>query len=425
MIRKTMAAAVMSTTLSVGLVVGVPTAFGDARAIATAFSSTTFGNTADAITATAGKASDTQEAAGTASAGPAPVAQAPGSKAAAGEASAAAPLASGTETASPSATIAQASAGTKAAPGWRVTPKTPTVSAAGQRGLSSSQVFAGGLYVDQDTDAARAATRAAAGGRTTDAALLREIGSQASAVWLGDWNPRDQLAGLITRHLTAAKATGTTPVFVTYAVPNRDCGGYSAGGLSETAYQDWNRTIADTLRGSGAVVLVEPDSLAQLSNCPQDETRRTSILLTAVKTFTGAGLVTYLDAGHSNWVSADVMATRLTAAGVGLARGFVTNVSNFQRVEDERRYADALSAKLGGAFYVIDVSRNGAGWTGDWCNPVGAALGQSPQVSTGTTKLDALLWVKRPGESDGTCNGGPSAGSWWDAYALDLVRNRR
>jgi endoglucanase len=32
------------------------------------------------------------------------------------------------------------------------------------------------------------------------------------------------------------------------------------------------------------------------------------------------------------------------------------------------------------------------------------------------------LWIKRPGESDGTCNGGPPAGTFWDAYAIGLVR---
>ncbi|MET0953525.1 MAG: hypothetical protein ABWX57_09565 [Aeromicrobium sp.] len=30
-------------------------------------------------------------------------------------------------------------------------------------------------------------------------------------------------------------------------------------------------------------------------------------------------------------------------------------------------------------------------------------------------------WVKHPGESDGTCNGGPAAGLWWRAGALALL----
>ncbi|MFG2519105.1 glycoside hydrolase family 6 protein [Streptomyces sp. NPDC048527] len=44
-----------------------------------------------------------------------------------------------------------------------------------------------------------------------------------------------------------------------------------------------------------------------------------------------------------------------------------------------------------------------------------------PTTLTGDDTLDAYLWIKRPGESDGTCRGGPSAGQWWPQYALGLA----
>ncbi|MGL1937407.1 MAG: glycoside hydrolase family 6 protein, partial [Fibrobacterales bacterium] len=60
---------------------------------------------------------------------------------------------------------------------------------------------------------------------------------------------------------------------------------------------------------------------------------------------------------------------------------------------------------------------------GEWCNPRGRALGENPRaIFEGA--LDGYLWVKRPGESDGTCNSGPTAGHWWLEYALELARNR-
>lgn len=31
------------------------------------------------------------------------------------------------------------------------------------------------------------------------------------------------------------------------------------------------------------------------------------------------------------------------------------------------------------------------------------------------------LWVKSPGESDGPCQGGPTSGQWFDAWAVDFV----
>jgi endoglucanase len=37
--------------------------------------------------------------------------------------------------------------------------------------------------------------------------------------------------------------------------------------------------------------------------------------------------------------------------------------------------------------------------------------------------VDALLWAKPPGESDGACNGGPPAGRWWAEQAIELVEN--
>ena len=79
---------------------------------------------------------------------------------------------------------------------------------------------------------------------------------------------------------------------------------------------------------------------------------------------------------------------------------------------------------MGGKHFVVDTSRNGLGPTpdGQWCNPPGRALGAAPTLETGDPAADAFLWIKRPGESDGACNGGPSAGTWWADYALGLAR---
>jgi endoglucanase len=57
-------------------------------------------------------------------------------------------------------------------------------------------------------------------------------------------------------------------------------------------------------------------------------------------------------------------------------------------------------------------------------NPDGRALGSGPGTLTGHPLAVAYLWVKRPGESDGTCNGGPAAGAWWADYALGLARRQ-
>ena len=142
-------------------------------------------------------------------------------------------------------------------------------------------------------------------------------------------------------------------------------------------------------------------------------------------------------------------------------------------------YAQNMGTAVATTHYVIDTSRNGNGpnnmqtyanapydqpgsvistlASGNWCNPPGAGLGIRPTADTGQPLLDAYLWVKVPGESDGQCDaaGGvrawnytdytqpswpttaaqqalfdplwgqndPAAGSWFPAQALQLAQD--
>ncbi|WP_162237124.1 glycoside hydrolase family 6 protein [Frondihabitans sp. Leaf304] len=285
-------------------------------------------------------------------------------------------------------------------------------------------LFPGGLATQPDTKAASVVADLKKAKRTADARAIAQISSQPVAVWLGDWYTTAQLKNVIAKSLTTAEAQHRTATFVTYAIPDRDCGDYSAGGLTAAQYGPWNRVIAAALKGHRAAVIVEPDALAMISNCPSVEKTRVPLIKAAVSTLAGAGVTTYLDAGNSHWVDPAVMASRLRAAGIAKARGFATNVSNYYPTTDERAYGTKVSKLTGGSHFVIDVSRNGTGWKGTWCNATGAGLGVNPRVGSGATKVDALLWVKTPGASDGTCNGGPTAGTWWEDYALALVKNR-
>ena len=302
----------------------------------------------------------------------------------------------------------------------------PTATAVTAAEPAAGTVFPGPLYLEPATDASRSQQRLLAEGQAESAALVGYIAAQPTAVWLGDWWGDDLMRSVIRRHVAAAKAQGATLVFVTYAIPFRDCGGHSAGGTTYDRYLDWNRVIAQELVGTRAVVLVEPDSLASLSSakCAGEVATRPALVAEAVGILADAGLVTYLDGGNARWLTPAVQADWLTRAGIARAHGFFTNVSNFSATRAEQDYAGKVSSRVGWKHYVVDVSRNGRGWTGGWCNPVGAGLGVPPRVVEGTSKLDALLWVKHPGASDGPCNGGPAAGAWFEADALSLSRNR-
>jgi endoglucanase len=296
-----------------------------------------------------------------------------------------------------------------------------------QDSATNSAVFPGGLWVNPNSLPADESRQLLSSGQATAASAVGEIASQPTATWLTESGTTAELQRTIRKDLASSSAAGTTPVFVTYAIPDRDCGDYSAGGFhTNAAYQKWNDAIAGALRGHSAVVLIEPDSIAMLgrSSCSVNAATRLAVIRSAVRRFAADHIEVYLDGGNSHWQSPQTMASRLRQAGVRYARGFFTNVSNFYPVDQERSYADKLSALLGGKHFVIDVSRNGAGAKGSWCNPAGAALGQNPHVTAGSSPLDALLWVKTPGASDGTCDNGPTAGHWFESYALALVANR-
>ncbi len=139
-------------------------------------------------------------------------------------------------------------------------------------------------------------------------------------------------------------------------------------------------------------------------------------------------------------------------------------------------YASNMGTATPTAHFIVDTSRNGRGPNdmsayaaapynqpasvvsslagGSWCNPPGRGLGLRPTTATGVPLLDAYLWVKTPGESDGSCDiaGGarawdytvynpwgvtgdaqnhfdplwgrvdPAAGAWFPAQAVQLAR---
>jgi endoglucanase len=205
----------------------------------------------------------------------------------------------------------------------------------------------------------------------------------------------------------------------------------------------------------------------------------------------------YLDGTHSAWLGSGDAAKRLVTAGVSRAQGFFLNVSNFQATEKLEKYGtwiseciafandaeeggwrlghydwcasqyypadvndfstwsasdDWYTSKLGTAVatthFVFDTSRNGQGaWVPpsdhpagdpqDWCDPPARGVGLRPSTETSSSLIDAYLWIKIPGESDGQCNRwapagdpdpvrgvqDPAAGTWFPDMALELAKN--
>jgi endoglucanase len=271
-------------------------------------------------------------------------------------------------------------------------------------------------------------------------------------------------------------------VLVAYDVPFRDCEGLSAGGAADTnAYEAWIAGFAAGIGNASALVILEPDALGLIPNnstldgvmescriaapgaSPSERYAQLNFAVNAIESAAPSARV-YLDGTHSAWLSPTEAAYRLHLAGVQNTAGFFLNSSNYQVTSDLVSYGTRVSACLGTAaasgdfrdcdsqydpslattHFVLDTSRNGAGpWSPTasypdpqtWCNPPRRGVGQRPTFSTGNALADAFVWIKVPGESDGSCNRGvsgsttdpewggitdPAAGVWFPEQALEL-----
>jgi endoglucanase len=331
------------------------------------------------------------------------------------------------------------------------------------------------------------------------------------ATWLVAGTPQE-VAKQTRQTLLEAKLQRAIPVFVAYNIPGRDCGGYSGGGAQTTAaYVAWIDAIASAVHDREAIVILEPDALANLPvDCGYDPTGQLTVdrytqLRHAIDTF-GALPRTrvYLDAGHSRWHSVGAIASRLVQAGVANTSGFYLNASNYQPTPAQIKYGTWISNCIAFAsdpsdggwrlghydycasqyypanaddystwtltdewyannlsgppadptHFIIDTSRNGqehasnspseptyattppgrmtlyaqppynqpanvvaALAAGSWCNLPGAGAGARPNAATGNPLIDAYLWVKTVGESDGRCDAAGGVRAWdYSAY---------
>lgn len=287
------------------------------------------------------------------------------------------------------------------------------------------------LYIDPNNPAIQQVRQWQADGHTADASVLDKVASQPVALWLGDEKP-SSIAQARTLVQDAA-ATHRLPTLVVYDIPHRDyCGGYSTGGApSDQSYLTWIYSLAATLGTHPVVLIMEPDAVPQMaSSClPKNlMPARQNDLSIAIRTLrANPNARVYLDAGGPAWgTNMGYVAQLMRLSGIGSATGFALNVSNFQTLAADVSYGHQLSPLVGGKHFVIDTSRNGNGpyqsAAQPWCNPPGRKLGAVPTTTPGIPKVDALLWIKQPGSSDGTCRGGPPAGTWWASYALGLAQ---
>jgi cellulose 1,4-beta-cellobiosidase len=77
-----------------------------------------------------------------------------------------------------------------------------------------------------------------------------------------------------------------------------------------------------------------------------------------------------------------------------------------------------ILSPVGETMVLTGAGRNGVQPTkqnawGDWCNVIGTGFGVRPTTNTGNSLVDAFVWVKPGGESDGTSD---SSAARYDAH---------
>lgn len=230
------------------------------------------------------------------------------------------------------------------------------------------------------------------------------------------------------------------------------------------------KTISQYCGTVPMALIVEPDSLPNLAtnqgdpHCGNSATTAayTTGIAYAVNTLAAAcpNATLYLDAAHGGWLgwANNLQAFAKAVGDLGVSshlRGFSTNVANYQPLgiqcptqqwclnnahptdpccsdpcklltqynsaNNERNYVLELAAALTSAgfedpHFVVDTGRNGvADMRSDcsnWCNIRGSGVGQLPTTNTSSNGvIDAFLWLKTPGESDGCTQSLPGGGT--------------
>jgi cellulose 1,4-beta-cellobiosidase len=384
--------------------------------------------------------------------------------------------------------LATALAGCAGASGAaRTAPLSPVEPATTPHAPDGMNPFAGArMYLNPDYVAAVQGLEKA---HPADAALLKKMEAFPTAIWLS-WIADTKEVPRFLDDALAQQKSGAEPVvslFVLYDVPGRDCNAEaSAGELEanengEARYQhDYVDVIAAAFRAhpdQRIAAVLEPDSLSNLvtnlgnARCQAAEGIYKRSIAYAITKLSLPNVFLYLDAAHAGWLgwpknlakSVPLYKEVLTmAGGADRVRGFALDVSNYDPAQDptapprvadyaasdELGYAGDLSAALRkagitGKGFVVDTGRDGRAnirtAAGNWCNIKGAGLGERPRANP-APKIDAYLYIKVPGESDGTSDpkaprfdencasddaapGAPQAGKMFDSFLIDLLKN--
>lgn len=262
-------------------------------------------------------------------------------------------------------------------------------------------------------------------GRKDDAEKVRLLAETPQFKWFGMWEQPvvGKLQGMFEQ------TGGAVPLLAIFG----DDHGCDGANRSNATYRNWIDQVARGIGDNEAVIAFEPDSLGLVDCLPASQRgARYATLGYAVRKLSQLPNATvYIEAGASDWMTPGEAARKLKAVGISRVRGFMLNATHMTTNAANVKHGLKISKLVGGKHFIVNTSHNGNGpvYRGGktiWCNPPGAAAGTRSTTETGNEKVDAFLWVERPGYSNGACNGGPAkVGAWWEQRAIQMVERAK
>jgi endoglucanase len=289
------------------------------------------------------------------------------------------------------------------------------------------------LYVDHDSPSWHQWQFFSHSGKTKDANLIWKIAREPKAIWVGRFT-RPNFYVKVNRIFDTARSQGQVPLLTVLRAQSTGCSPtYQGGGPAEDAATSaWYDDLARAIGSKRAVVAFEPDSLGTI-DCHAKSRRddRIRLLRHGVMALANLPNVTlYIEAGASDWESAKRTAKLLRLVGVAKARGFMLNATHYDWTANNIKHGLDISRRIGGKHFVINTAENGRGGIhyrlGNgrritvWCNPGLRGLGPAPTTDTANRKVDAYLWINRPGYAQ-SCQHRPIA--WYVPRALTYARH--
>jgi endoglucanase len=287
------------------------------------------------------------------------------------------------------------------------------------------------FFVDRESPSWRQWLAYRRAGRSDKADLIWQIAREPKGLWVGRFT-RPNFALKVRRILDAAKADGALPLLTVLRAEATSCGpNYLGGGPREdAATRAWYDALARVLGDARVVIAFEPDSLGTVdclaAGRRDDRLRLLAYGVTALSRLPNATV--YLEGGASDWEPAARTARQLREIGIAKVRGFMLNATHYDWTRANIRHGVEISRLTGGKHFVINTAENGRGPVHYrrggrritvWCNPGLRGLGPPPTTNTLHPKVDAYLWINRPGYAQ-TCQGRPIA--WYTPRALSYAR---